>query len=66
MNFFMCRSRKFYQRRSNFDNFLVGEGREDPNTTISGSLSAILMAFCWLAGDGPTLNAGFPGDLDQN
>ena len=35
-------SRKFYQRGSNFDGFfvfvvLVDKGREDPNTTISGS-----------------------------
>ena len=30
-------SRKFCQRGSNFDNvFLVDEGREDQNTTISG------------------------------
>ena len=36
---------------------LVDEGREDPNTTISGPSSArqrnaILMAFRWCAGDG--------------
>ena len=31
----------FCQRGSNFDNvFLVDEGREDPNTTISGPSSA--------------------------
>ena len=37
----MQESRKFCQRGSNFDNFFfVYEGREDPNTTISGSLSA--------------------------
>ena len=34
-------SRKFCQSGSNFDNvFLVYEGREDPSTTIRGSLSA--------------------------
>ena len=43
--------------------FLVDEGREDPNTTISGPWSArqrnaILMAFRWRADDGPTLNSG--------
>ena len=43
--------------------FLVDEGREDPNTTISGpssarQRSAISMAFRWRADDGPTLNAG--------
>ena len=34
----MCRSRRFCQRGSNFDDFfsfLVDEGREDQNTTIS-------------------------------
>ena len=41
---------------------LVEEGREVPNTTISGPLlarkrSAIEKAFCWRAVDGPTLNA---------
>ena len=62
----MRRSRKFCQRGSNVEVlgvFLVDEGREDPNTTISGpSLAcqgnAISMAFCWRADDGPTLNAG--------
>ena len=43
--------------------FLVDEGREDPNITISGPSSArqrnpIGMAFRWRADDGPTLNAG--------
>ena len=43
--------------------FLFGEGREDPNTTISGPSStrqrnAILMAFRWRADDDPILNAG--------
>ena len=59
-------SRKFYQRGSNFDKvfcILVDEGWKDPNTTLSGSLSArqqnaIKMAFRWRANDGPTLNAG--------
>ena len=45
----MRRSRQFCQRRSVFENvfllflllFLVDEGRKDPNTTISGPLSAI-------------------------
>ena len=56
----------FCQRGSNIRKrfilfyFSVEEGREDPNTTISGSSSArqrnaILMAFCWRADDGPTL-----------
>ena len=56
---------KFCQRRPNFDNvlfifiFLVDEGKEDPNTTISGR-----------ADDGPSLNAGlvalwFLGDPEQ-
>ena len=58
-------SRKFCQSGSNFDNvfFLVDEGREDPNTTISGpslarQRNAIYMAFRWQADDGPTFNAG--------
>ena len=63
-------SRKFCQRGSNFDNVflffflhVIDEGREDPNTTISGPSSArqrnaIKMAFHWRADDGPTLNAG--------
>ena len=43
---------------------LVDEGRENPNTTISGPFltsqrNAIEMAFRWHADDGPTLNAGF-------
>ena len=43
--------------------FLIDEGREDPNTTVSRPAlscqrNAIKMAFCWCAGDGPTLNAG--------
>ena len=43
--------------------FLVDEGKEDPNTTISGPSSArqrnaIEMAFRWRADDGPTLGAG--------
>ena len=39
---FMCVSRKFCQRGSNFENifFLVDEGREDPNTTIRRPLLA--------------------------
>ena len=42
--------------------FLLDEGREDPNTTLSGPSLArqgnvIKMAFCWRADDGPTLNA---------
>ena len=42
---------------------LVDDGREDQNTTKSGSLSnrernAIEMAFCWRTDDAPTLNAG--------
>ena len=43
--------------------FLVDDGREDPNTTISGPLSArqrkpFKWRFFWYAGHGPTLNAG--------
>ena len=41
--------------------FLVDEGREDPNTTISGTSSTCQQnanAFRWCAGDGQTLNAG--------
>ena len=43
--------------------YSFAEGREDPNTTISGPSSArqrisISMAFRWRADDGPTLNAG--------
>ena len=38
---YMCGSRKFCQRESNFDNvFLVDEGRENPSATISGPSSA--------------------------
>ena len=44
--------------------FLLDEGREDPNTTLSGPSLArqgnvIKMAFRWRANDGPTLNADF-------
>ena len=49
-------SRKFvfFQVGSNFDFFLVDEGREDPSATISGPSSAlqrnaIKMAFRWRA-----------------
>ena len=38
------------------DLFLVDEGREDRNTSISGPSSTRLMA-----NDGPTLNAGLVG-----
>ena len=48
-----------------FGFFLVDEGREDPNTTIIGPLSATgetpfkwRLNFRWWANDGPTLNAG--------
>ena len=45
-------SRKFCQRETIFDDiFLVDEGWEDPNTTLSGP-------FRWRADGGPTLNAG--------
>ena len=33
------------------------EGREDPNTAIT-TISSTVMAFLWLADDGPTLNSG--------
>ena len=57
----MRRSRKFFQRGSNFDyvySFLVDKGREDSNITISGPSSArqqnaIYMAFRWRADVGP-------------
>ena len=56
-------SRKFCERGSNFDNvvFLFNEGREDPDTTISGPLSAcqrnaMQMEFRWRADDDPKLN----------
>ena len=60
-------SSKFCKRGSSFDNifslFLVYEGREDPNSTISrpssaSQCNAIYMAFRWRAKDEPTLNAG--------
>ena len=43
--------------------FLVNEGWEDPNTTISGLSSArkqniVKTPFCWHADDGQTLKAG--------
>ena len=43
--------------------FLVDEGRQDPNTTISGpslarQRNAIKMAIRWRTYDGPTLNVG--------
>ena len=65
-------SRKLCQGRSNFDLFLVDEGREDQNTTIGGPTSARQRnAFRWRADNGPTLNArlvacDFSGDLDQS
>ena len=56
-----ARIQKVLTEGSTFDNvsFLVVEGREDPNTTISGPSSvrqrnAIQMAFHWRADDGPT------------
>ena len=58
----MCASKNFCQRGSNFDFFvlfLVDEGREDPNTIISGPSSACQgMVFRWCVIYGPTLNAG--------
>ena len=54
-------SKKFCQRGSNFDKvLLVEEGREDPNTTISGPPAKRYlngMAFRWRVIDDPTLNA---------
>ena len=54
-------SRKFCERGSNFDSdFLVDEGREDPNTAISWSTWARqrnVMTFRWRADDSPTMNA---------
>ena len=50
------------QLRQHFFFFLFDEGREDPNTTISGAIigppaKRHLMAFLWRADDGPLLNA---------
>ena len=58
----MLGSRKSCQRGSNSDVFF-DEGKEDPNTTkIGPSLASqrndIIMAFCWRAKAGPTLNVG--------
>ena len=60
----MRRSRKFCQKRSNFDNiFFEADDKIDPNTTIRGPSwacqgNAIQMAFCWSANDDPPLDAG--------
>ena len=54
-------SRKFCQRGSNFDNvvvFLVDEGWEDPNTTVSRPSSEKRHGVSLRADDGPTLNTG--------
>ena len=60
-------SRKFCQRESKFDNvfpplLLVYEGRDDPNTTLSGPPSArqrnFFLQFCLCVDDDSTLNAG--------
>ena len=57
-------SRKLCQRGSKFDKFfLADEGKEDPNTTLSGTSSAgqrnaIQMAFRWRADHGLILNVG--------
>ena len=53
------RSRKFCQRGSDFDNvfFSVDEGRDDPNTTISGPTSDRQRNACRTYDDS-TLNAG--------
>ena len=51
-------SRKFFQSGSNFDYvfFLVDDGREDPNTTISGPSSNAGLVVLWLySGSGPVL-----------
>ena len=63
-------SRKFFQKGSNFDYFFffffffffkVDDGREDPDTTISGSplagqtLNAGLVALWYYRGSGPVL-----------
>ena len=65
LGLFMRGSRMFCHRGSNFDKgfFLVDEGREDQNTTISGlsltrQRNTILMVFRWHADNDPTLNAG--------
>ena len=41
--------RKFCQRGSNFDNFFLEEGRDDPNTTYHSI--GVLLA-CWGGGGG--------------
>ena len=46
-------SRRFCQRGSTFDNFFNIEGRENPNTTLSGPSS-----FKWRFAGGPILNSG--------
>ena len=59
-------SRKFCQKKSNFDGFfvcfVVDERREDPNThykrVIIGPPPKRQLAFRWRADRGPTLNAG--------
>ena len=51
-------SRKFFQRGSNFDYvfFLVDDGREDQNTTISGpSSNAGLVVLWFYSVSGPVL-----------
>ena len=57
-------SRKFCQRGSKFDFFLVDVGIKDQNTALNGPSSArqrnaIEMAFRWWADVGLTLNADF-------
>ena len=52
-------SRKFCQRGPTLTGFLVDEWREDPSTTISSPpAQGHIMAFGWLADDGPAMNAG--------
>ena len=58
----MRRSTKFCQRESNLDgfflfDFLVGEGRDDPNNTKSRPLPAHKQNVIEMADDGLTLNA---------
>ena len=54
-----ARIQKVLSEGANFDNVLVDDGREDPNTTIlARQRNTIKMTFHWRAADGQTSNAG--------
>ena len=63
VNMYICAIQKVLSEDNVVDFFFIfDEGRKDPNTTMSGRVSArqrnvIQMAFRWRADDGPTLNA---------